>query len=92
MSNEQITKVAKIIEEWNPLGEKANEIKDLEGYRYEAMDIISSSKILSKRQSIKESIEKVLTQAFKIELNEIKLSEAAKQIEIILHEKNKVVH
>ena len=92
MSNEQITKVAKIIEEWNPLGEKANKIKDLEGYRYEAMDIISSSKILSKRQSIKESIEKVLTQAFKIELNETKLSEAAKQIEAILYEKNKVIH
>lgn len=84
MSNEQIIKVAKIIEEWNPLGEKANTIEGLEGYRYEAMDIISSYKILSKKQNIKESIEKVLTQAFKIELNEAKLSQAAKQIEAIL--------
>ena len=84
MSSEQITKVAKIIEEWNPLGENANTIEGLEGYHYEAMDIISSYKILSKKQNIKESIEKVLTQAFKIELNETKLSEAAKQIEAIL--------
>jgi len=74
MSNEQIIKVAKIIEEWNPLGEKENAIEGLEGYRYEAMDIISSYKILSKKQSIKESVKKVLTQAFNIELNEGKLS------------------
>ena len=84
MSNEQIIKVAKIIEEWNPLGEKANGVEGLEGYRYEAMDIISSYKILSKKQNIKELIENVLTQAFKIELDEAKLYEATKQIKSIL--------
>ena len=90
MRNNKIIQVAKIIEEWNPLGEKANSIKDLEGYRYEAMDIISSYKILSKQQSLKESIEKVLTQAFHIELNESKLTEATQRIKTILNIENEI--
>lgn len=47
MNEVLVNKIAKVIEEWNPLGEKANSIEGLEGYRYEAMDVISSSKILS---------------------------------------------
>ena len=84
MSEKEIINVANILEEWNPLGENANTIEGLEGYRYEAIDIISSSRILSKTQNIKESIEKVLTQAFSIELNEQQLNEATNKIETIL--------
>ena len=84
MTEEEIINVANILEEWNPLAEKANTIEGLEGYRYEAIDIISSSRILSKTQSIKESIEKVLTQAFSIKLNEQQLNEASNKIEAIL--------
>ena len=87
MNEELIIEVAKVIEEWNPLGEKANVIDGLEGYRYEAIDIISSSTILSRMQNVKESIEKVLTQAFNIELDKTKLDDAAKKIDAILTQK-----
>jgi len=87
MSEDNISKVAKIIEEWNPLGDDANKIEDLDGYRIEAMDIISISKILSKKQNIKTSIEKVLTQAFGIKLDKAMLIKVSHEIEIILSEK-----
>jgi len=81
-----VNKIAKVIEEWNPLGEKTNSIEGLEGYRYEAMDIISSSKILSSSQSVKESIFKVLTQAFHIELDDAQLSKTAEKIKSLIAE------
>jgi len=84
MNEDLIIQIAKVIEEWNPLGEEANATDGLEGYRYEAMDIISSSSILARNQSVKESINKVLTQAFNIKLEEDKLSKASKQIECLL--------
>jgi hypothetical protein len=36
----EIEEVAKILTEWNPLGDDAKKIKDLNGYRTEAIDII----------------------------------------------------
>ena len=42
MHEEQITLVAKVLEEWNPLGDAANTVDGLDGYRYEAIDIIST--------------------------------------------------
>jgi hypothetical protein len=36
----QISKVAAVLAEWNPLGSKADTISDLDGYRIEAIDII----------------------------------------------------
>ena len=46
MKDETIETVAKILEKWNPLGENANSIKDLDGYRVEAIDIISTLDLL----------------------------------------------
>jgi len=36
----QISKVAAVLAEWNPLGSKADSVPDLDGYRIEAIDII----------------------------------------------------
>ncbi len=41
MKDETIEKVAKILEEWNPLGENANTVEDLDGYRVEAFGYIN---------------------------------------------------
>ena len=84
MNEEQIINVAKVIEEWNPLGEAANTVEQLDGYRYEAIDIISTIQIVNGPGKIKESIEQVLTQAFNIELNQVKLAEAANKIKSII--------
>jgi len=47
MNEEQILNVAKVLEEWNPLGEAANTEEQLDGYRYEAIDIISTVQIVN---------------------------------------------
>ena len=84
MNEDQIINVAKVLEEWNPLGEAANTVEQLDGYRYEAIDIISTIQIVNGPGKIKESIEQVLTQAFNIELNQVKLVEAANKIKSII--------
>jgi len=80
-----IIEVAKIIEQWNPLGEAANSVEQLEGYRYEEMDIISSIRIMPGTPNIKEITKNVLTQAFHIELDEVKLDDASIKIESVLN-------
>ena len=81
---QQIIEVAKIIENWNPLGEAANSIDQLEGYRYEAMDILSTIDIVYGKENIKDAIEIVLTQAFNIELDQTKLMDATTKVKNIL--------
>jgi hypothetical protein len=36
----QISKVAAVLAEWNPLRSRADSVSDLDGYRIEAIDII----------------------------------------------------
>jgi hypothetical protein len=62
-----INSVAEILQEWNPLGENASSMSSLEGYRYEAMDIISTVSIAKK--PVRDAVAIVLFQAFKIELD-----------------------
>ena len=61
MHEEQFDQVAKVLEVWNPLGEAANTVDDLDGYRYEAIDIISTIELLSGANKVKKAIEQVLT-------------------------------
>ncbi len=85
MNEETIIQVAKVLEHWNPPGEAANSIDQLDGYCTEAIDIISTTKIKYGRKHVESVIEDVLTQAFAIELTEppreyrrlISLSQAA---------------
>ena len=87
MRDDQIAQVAKVLEEWNPLGDEANTVEQLEGYRYEAMDIISTINILPGPITVEKAIKQVLTQAFNIELNQAMLAKAAKEIECVLNAK-----
>ncbi len=84
MLEEHIVQVAKTLNDWNPLGENADAIDGLEGYRYEAIDIISAINILPGPNKVNNAIEKVITQAFGIDLNQIEVDEAAKIINSIL--------
>lgn len=79
MDEELIQSVANILEEWNPLGEKASSISDLNGYHTEAIDILASSIML--RAPIKKSVETVLSQAFDLSLDEAQLNHYSKLIE-----------
>ena len=79
MNEELIVSVASVLEQWNPLGERVSEVGDLDGYRTEAMDILSSSYIL--KQPIKQVVSTVLSQAFDLSLDEDQLSYYSDQIE-----------
>ena len=80
MKEETIVQVAKVLETWNPLGEAANSVEQLDGYRTEAIDIISTTNIIFGRENVERAVEGVLTQAFEIELNSSELAQAAKEI------------
>lgn len=88
MEEETIKRVANVLEAWNPLGEAANTIEQLDGYRYEAIDIISTINIMSGSNTVESSIEQVLTQAFDITLDTKRLTDAAIDISHILSVSN----
>ena len=68
MEDYETEEVAKILTEWNPLGNDAKKIKDLNGYITEAMDIISSLEIYKNRKSAVNIVREVLNQAFDLDL------------------------
>ena len=67
------------------MGERASTIDGLEGYKYEAIDILSTCRIGKK--SVKESVSNVLTQAFGITLDQGQLTEFSGKIEKALSAK-----
>lgn len=89
MKHETIAKVADVLNAWNPLGEKANSIEGLNGYRIEAIDIISTMSILSGHNKVEKAIAQVLSQAFKIKLENNALLKATEEISNILASENK---
>ena len=56
------------IVKWNPLGDDAKKIKDLDGYRTEAIEIIFNLKINKSKASAENSVMGVLNQAFDLYL------------------------
>jgi len=68
MNEEKITAVAGILARWNPLADGARSINDLDGYRVEAIDIISVMKIKGKSVKPERLVMEVLNQAFDLSL------------------------
>ena len=50
MEEEQISKLAAVLAEWNPLRSRADSVSDLDGYRIEAIDIIMALGVFSNRK------------------------------------------
>jgi hypothetical protein len=40
MGDYEISEVAKVLSEWNPLGDDAERVNDLDGYKTESIDIL----------------------------------------------------
>jgi hypothetical protein len=68
MSEEEIRKVASILNKWNPLGAKAESIPDLDGYRTEAIDIISALTVFEKLRNPRDVVMNGLNDAFELDL------------------------
>ena len=89
MEDYEISEAAKVLSEWNPLGDDAERVKDLDGYKTEAIDILFELEMsgLSKAR-VKKVVMQVLNQAFDLELTENECSDAANKIIRVLGKKH----
>ena len=84
MNEEKITAVANVLAQWNPLGEGARNIEDLNGYRIEAIDIISGLKVRGNSVKPERLVMEVLNQAFDLNLSPQGCIVAAQEIAAIV--------
>ena len=68
MDYAQISKVAEVLVEWNPLGSRADSVSDLDGYRIEAIDIMMARRIWGRSVALADTISDILNQAFDLSL------------------------
>jgi hypothetical protein len=85
MEDYEIEEVAKILTKWNPLRDDAKRIKDLDGYRTEAIDIIFNLKINKSKASAENSVMGVLNQAFDLYLTKNECAGPTQEILNILN-------
>ena len=85
MEELDIKAVAQSLSHWNPLGDNASQISDLDGYKIEAIDIISTLSFSRGKLSTSKAISEVLSQAFGLPLDEASVKSAAEDIESILN-------
>jgi hypothetical protein len=84
MDEWQIQQVAAVLVSWNPLGFKVSKVADLNGYRTEAIDIISTIGIFGRSKSASSIVADVLNQAFDLKLSASQCESAAKEIIIVV--------
>jgi len=89
MEDFEISEVAKVLSEWNPLGDDAERVNDLDGYKTESIDILfelESSRM--NNANVRKVVMQVLNEAFDVELIENECSDAATRIIGILSKKH----
>jgi hypothetical protein len=89
MEDYEISEVAKVLSEWNPLGDDAVRVNDLDGYKTESIDVLFELEMSGLNNArVKKILMQVLNQAFDLELTESKCSDAANRIIGILSKKH----
>jgi hypothetical protein len=88
MSNPQIEAVARVLTEWNPLGDAAKKVTDLDGYRVEAADIVFGLKVRGDSVKPEKHVMDVLNQAFGLRLDLQSCVGPAKKISAVLAKKD----
>jgi hypothetical protein len=89
MEEKEIAEVAAILARWNPLGDAAAGIPDLEGYRIEAIDIICAFGVFGRAKKIEAVVRDTLNQAFHLSLTPAECTEPAKKILGVLSHRKK---
>ena len=79
MSEEIVSSITKILDRWNPVGGDVATSVGPDGYKYEAMDILSTIRIT--KSPVEDAVKQVLTQAFKLPLNESEVKKYSAEIE-----------
>jgi hypothetical protein len=80
ITDKQIESVMAILTRWNPLGDRAESITDLDNYRTEAMDILAELAMSWHGMSAPEVVQRVLNQAFHLCLTVEDCEQAAREI------------
>ena len=89
MEDYEISEVAKVLGEWNPLGDDAERVNDLDGYKTESVDILFELEMNGLNNArVKKVVMQVLNEAFNIELTESDCSDAANSILCMLSKKH----
>ena len=89
MEDYEVSEVAKILNEWNPLGDDAERGDDLDGYKTESADILFELEMSGMSNArVMEVLMQVLSEAFDIELTENECSDAANRIIGVLSKKH----
>jgi len=93
MEDEILNKVKHVLNDWNPLGENASKIEDLNEYETEASDIlfyidleITSRRPVEVKKQIQKFVKEILTEAFNIDLTNEECRIPAEKIYEILYE------
>ena len=92
MNEEHIRRVKEILTQWNPLGERASEISDLNDYETEAVDVlfhinieIHFKKTDNPKKRIQIIVKEVLNEAFNLWLTDKDCEKASESIYQILN-------
>lgn len=80
--DEKIIEISKILTAWNPLGERAAAMKDLDNYQTEAVDIMSV--INFHGYSPKKVVSEIIREAFLIDLEKTEFNHYSSKIKAIL--------
>ena len=81
---EQIQKVMELLTAWNPLGKRADRIKDLNNYRTEAIDILFLLSLRGSKASAALAVRDVLNQAFDLSLSVEECMDVGREISTFL--------
>jgi hypothetical protein len=66
---------------WNPLGDKAKTIRDLDNYRTEAIDILFNLQVADPSANPARIVQKVLNQAFDLSLSLEECADVGREIQ-----------
>ena len=80
MNEEHIRQLQGILTKWNPLGEKSNQISDLNNYETEATDILFHTNKRNSEEKICKMIDTVLNQAFGLHVDQNECMLVASQV------------
>jgi hypothetical protein len=80
--DEKIIEISKILTAWNPLGDHAAALKDLDNYQTEAVDIMSVTNLYG--HSPKKAVSEIKREAFLIDLEKTELDHYSSEIKAVL--------
>ncbi|HDL02077.1 MAG TPA: hypothetical protein ENH23_07575 [candidate division Zixibacteria bacterium] len=87
MDEEQIEKIMRVLSDWNPLGERAVSIDDLDGYRTEAIDMIFHFSMSHTFNNTLNIVRAILNEAFNLSLSKDECAEPSRKILEIIRNK-----